>query len=91
MEPKPKTSRVSSKRYRCVHCGAESMISTNHYGEVYSRCDSCAWKRPGQGNRHVCLELVPEGMGAPEPWQLVKLGDICEIVAVDMRKSAPSP
>lgn len=34
------------------------------------------------GQRHVCLEAVPEGMGVPEPWKMVKLGDIADIVEI---------
>jgi DNA-directed RNA polymerase subunit RPC12/RpoP len=70
---------VTSKKYRCAYCGAESMESTNHYGEIYSRCNACAWKRPGQAHRKECIEEKPEGAWVPEPWTLVRLGDIADI------------
>jgi len=81
------TGKITAKRYRCVHCDAESDIATNHYGEVYSRCvnGSCVSRRPVinstyQHPRHTCLEPVPEGMSTPEPWKIVRLGDIVEIL-----------
>lgn len=77
---KPTTSKISYKQYKCTACGYISLRQTNHYGECYPRCKKCGWKRPMEtGQRHVCLEPVPEGMGVPEPWKIVKLGDICEI------------
>ena len=59
------TGKISSKRYRCVHCGHESTMTTNHWGEVYSRCAGCSWKRPGEGDRHECLDPMPEGFTNP--------------------------
>lgn len=56
------------------------MVGTNHYGEIYSRCPSCSWKYPLECGRHVCLEPVPESIGVPEPWKIVKLGDVATIV-----------
>jgi hypothetical protein len=38
------------------------------------------------GQRHICLEAVPEGMGVPAPWKMVKLGDIAEIKEIRLRK-----
>ena len=84
---KPTTGKVTTKRYRCAHCSAEHDVATNHYGEVYSRCpnSSCLSRRPScnstyQPPRHVCLDELPQGMGRPEPWKVVKLGDVLEIV-----------
>jgi hypothetical protein len=34
------------------------------------------------GQVHVCLEPVPVGMGIPEPWKKVKLGDLVNVVNV---------
>jgi DNA-directed RNA polymerase subunit RPC12/RpoP len=74
------TSAYSQKRYRCLDCGHERTVGTNHYGEIYDKCPQCGWKHPLQlGGRHECLEPVPEGMAKPEPWTTVKLGDIAEI------------
>lgn len=70
---------VTTKAYRCVDCGAESQESTNHYGEIYSRCNACAWKRPHGPFRKECIEPKPEGAWIPEPWQVVRLGDIVDI------------
>jgi DNA-directed RNA polymerase subunit RPC12/RpoP len=68
------TGKVSSKRYKCTSCGYESMHSTNHYGDIYPRCTNCGWKHPMEfGQVHKCLEPVPEGWGAPEPWKRVEL------------------
>lgn len=76
------TGPISAKLYECQRCGAQSTISTNHWGETYGRCDKCQWKYPMQmGSVHKCLEPVPEGYGVPEPWTQVKLGDIAEIVS----------
>lgn len=78
---KPTTGKVSPKRYQCSDCGAVETHSTNHWGEIYPRCRSCGWKKPMAGaQRFVCLELCPPTHDLPEPWKLVKLGDIVEIV-----------
>jgi DNA-directed RNA polymerase subunit RPC12/RpoP len=80
-EQKPTTGKYSQKRYRCCDCGHEREVGTNHWGEIYGKCPACGWKQPMRmGGRHECLEPVPEGMGVPEPWIEVKLGDVCEIV-----------
>lgn len=79
-QTKQVTSKYSMKKYRCKSCGFESMHGTNHYGEIYPKCRNCGWKRPFELSQvHECLESVPEGMGIPEPWKMVKLGDIAEI------------
>jgi hypothetical protein len=57
-----------------MSCGQEKEIGTNHWGECYPFCSVC--------QRHtvwVCQEEMPEGYEKPEPWKLVKLGDIAEI------------
>jgi hypothetical protein len=82
-ENKPTTGKYCEKRYKCKECGHEKMIGTNHFGECYSlgnynACPQCPpFKRP---TTWVCAEPLPEGMGTPEPWKMVKLGDIAEIV-----------
>jgi len=73
------TSKVTSKLYRCCHCKHEHQVTTNHYGEVYSPCPKCSWKRPGHPGQHECLEALPEGMAKPEPWKVVALGEIATI------------
>lgn len=76
------TGQYSVKPYKCKECGYEKEIGTNHWGECYSfgnynTCPNCPpWKRP---NTWVCLESPPEGIELPEPWKLVKLGDIVDI------------
>ena len=70
----PTTGRYSGKPYKCVHCGKESKIGTNHWGECYPHCSTC-----NAVTVHVCQEPVPEGMGTLEPWKIVKLKDICDI------------
>jgi hypothetical protein len=45
-EGKPK---VEWRPYRCMNCGKEKMISTNHLGRVSDYCDNCSWK-PSFGN-----------------------------------------
>lgn len=80
MEALKITGRITPKMYKCTDCGYESMHSTNHYGEIYPRCKNCGWKHPlSSGQVHICLESLPEGWGIPEPWKIVKLGDIAEI------------
>lgn len=74
-----KTGKVSHKQYKCTRCGHVSSQQTNHYGETYGPC-VCNWKNPMKGNPvHECLETRPEGWEKPEPWKMVKLGDIAEI------------
>ncbi len=78
------TGKYSQKLYRCTKCEHESLIGTNHWGECYPRCKSCGWKYPLEmGQIHICLEPIPEGYDTPEPWKMVKLGDICEIIEND--------
>ena len=79
-ETKPTTGKHTYKLYRCTECGHESKIGTNHWGKCSPRCPQCGWKRPMEaGQRHVCLEECPLTHGTPEPWETVKLGDICDI------------
>lgn len=40
------TGKYSIKPYECTCCGHEKEIGTNHFGEVYSRCEGCSWKNP---------------------------------------------
>lgn len=76
---RPTTGRISSKPYRCTACGHISQIGTNHWGECYSSCVACSWKRPGQPTVQECLEPPPEGYGIPEKWKIVKLGDLIKM------------
>ena len=77
---KPTISRVSSKLYRCTRCGHKSEISTNHWGECYPTCKNCSWKNPMSPIViHECLELCPETHDKPQPWRVVKLGDVARI------------
>ena len=69
-----KTGRFCDKAYRCASCGKESLIETNHWGQCYPLCSICQ-----STTVHECLESAPIGVGIPEPWRLVKLGDICQI------------
>lgn len=74
------TGKVEVKRYRCCECGHEQQMSTNHYGEVYSRCPRCGWKHPGQSGRHACVEPLPPGWTTPEPWKVVKIAEVATII-----------
>lgn len=74
------TGKISVKEYRCTHCGNVAKQSTNHWGETYGSCSACSWKRPGQATVHECLEALPEGYAKPEPWKIVRLGDICTVM-----------
>ena len=65
------TGKYSHKLYKCSECGHESSLGTNHWGECYPRCPKC-----GKQTIHKCLEPILEGYGIPEPWKMVKLGDI---------------
>ena len=77
-ETKPTTGKYSYNKYKCQKCGREKIIGTNHWGETYQACNvgGC---RPGPSVWH-CLEPTPEGYTKPEPWKLVKLGDIAKII-----------
>lgn len=77
--PLPTTGKISSKPYKCTHCGDVAQTSTNHWGEIYSACKNCSWKRPLEATVKVCLEPVPPGFRTPTPWKIVTLGEICDI------------
>ena len=83
----PTTGHYSHKRYGCSHCGNISTEGTNHWGEMYSRCKSCSWRRPMEATVKVCLELMPDGFTEPEPWPVVRLGDIAEVLFVKRVKA----
>ena len=79
--PKPTTGKYSYKKYRCTRCGREEIHGTNHWGQTYSSCSGCSWKNPMEPIvTWECLEPCPETHDKPEPWKIVKLGDIAEIV-----------
>ena len=81
MPNKPTTGRISAKQYRCTRCGHEETHSTNHWGDIYPRCSGCSWKNPLSPIVVMeCLEPIPEGFAKPEPWRIVKLGDIATVV-----------
>jgi hypothetical protein len=72
------TGKYSVKPYRC-RCGAEKEFGTNHWGEHYSECNVCRIETGHPNGIWTCLEEPPEGVGLPEKWREVKLGDIVEI------------
>lgn len=41
--------KLEYRPYRCMNCGNEQMIQTNHMGEVTAYCQNCSWK-PSFGN-----------------------------------------
>ena len=69
------TGKVTTKNYECCDCGHKHSVSTNHYGEIYSRCPKCSWK-VGQGLKHKCTDPLPKGWTVPEPWKRITLGEI---------------
>lgn len=74
------TGKYSQKRYQCTRCGNIELRGTNHWGEIYPRCNKCSWKNPlDPFPIWKCLEEMPEDYQAPEPWAKVRLGDICTI------------
>ncbi len=75
------TGKYSHKLYKCRTCGHEQMIGTNHWGECYSwgyvnACPSCHWKHSYEPTVWECQEQPPEGYSKPEPWKMVRLGDL---------------
>jgi DNA-directed RNA polymerase subunit RPC12/RpoP len=79
--------KISQKKYRCTKCGFVSYQSTNHYGQIYPRCQNCGWKHPMEmGQAHECLEKLPKGWKRPENWKMVKLGDVAEIKIIKAKK-----
>lgn len=72
----PTTGKAFVKSYKCNGCGAQSRQETNHYGETYGRCRSCG----ANPSVHTCLDPLPVGMARPEPWKIVKLSDVAEII-----------
>jgi len=85
-EQLPTTGKYTHKAYRCKECGHEREVGTNHWGDIYSDCPACSWKRPGQVTVSECLEDMPPGFAKPAPWRIVRLGDIAEI-----RRGIPLP
>ena len=85
---------ITYKTYHCKACGFAKQIQTNHYGECYSlgnynRCPDCRPlppdpKRPQAVDYPVtvwvCDETPPAGEKVPEPWQMVKLGDVVKVI-----------
>ena len=79
----PITGKYTQKLYRCTRCGHEELHGTNHYGEIYPRCNNCSWRNPLQPQAtHICLESLPEGWGTPEPWRFAKLGEVAKVLQV---------
>lgn len=79
-ETKKITGKVTTKTYKCLECNHESQHSTNHYGQIYCRCNNCSWKSPMSPIKAMeCQEPLPEGWERPENWKIVKLGDVVEI------------
>lgn len=75
------TGKVSSKLYKCTECGHTEQQSTNHYGQIYIRCRKCSWKSPMSPIKvYECQEPLPEGWEPPANWNIVKLGDVAEII-----------
>lgn len=77
----PVTGRYTVKLYKCKVCGFSKSIGTNHWGECYSlgsynHCPQCP---PITATVWVCEEKPPKGYGKPEPWRMVKLGDLVKI------------
>ena len=71
----PIFGKYSHKLYTCTKCGTVKKEGTNHWGEIYPYCQKCAKQTTWQ-----CLEPVPEGMSIPEPWAMVRLGDVIEVI-----------
>lgn len=67
--------KIELKLYRCVKCGSEQTISTNHWGECYGRCSGTC----GTESTFQPVETPPEGAWIPEPWKKVRLGDVFKI------------
>ena len=76
MDKLPTTGPVTTKPYMCNKCGNLTHISTNHWGEVYSRCGNCSWKHPMETDSHTCVEELPKGYALPNKWNRVLLSDI---------------
>ena len=70
------TGKYSVKLYKCRKCGKTEKHGTNHWGAIYN---CCGWCRPGFSAVLDCLEAPPKGVGIPEEWKMVKLGDVCTI------------
>lgn len=68
------TGKYSHKKYKCRECNQTELHGTNHWGAIYPFCSNCRtitiWD---------CMEPIPEGYQMPVEWEIVKLGDICEI------------
>lgn len=78
---KARTGKYSVKWYHCRECRYGRQVGTNHWGEVYERCPDCCklvvWD---------CDEPMPEGFEKPEPWRIVKLSEVAEIMSLDPKR-----
>lgn len=70
----PMTGKYTQKLYKCSRCGKKSTHGTNHWGDIYPKCEGCSWKNPLQPfSAHVCLEAPPKGIDIPPPWKITSL------------------
>lgn len=77
MTEKPYTEKVRLKAYTCARCGHEKEMSTNHYGQVYDRCNACSWKHPLEPIvTWECQEEPPPHMQRAPDWTRTTLGGL---------------
>jgi len=80
-EEKKTIGKITHKLYKCIKCGHEQLQGTNHWGQIYSDCPKCQWKRPMEmGSVWECQEPIPDGYSKPEPWVTVKLGNVIKSI-----------
>ena len=70
------TGPRSVKSYKCTHCGHTSQETTNHWGEIYSKCENCSWKRPGQATVKESVQGPPPGYSKPTPWKTLRVAQM---------------
>lgn len=50
---------VGYRKYRCLNCGHEQPIQTNHTGQVIDYCKNCSWKMNWRGDGNYSKDAPP--------------------------------
>ena len=91
-EGKPKRAL---RPYRCMNCGHEKMIQTNHLGRVNDYCENCSWK-PSFGNPDYAIPFGgrtyrPFEYAGPNERTVIQTTEAGRITAREVLSFAPMP
>ncbi len=62
--PEQERPVVAYRKYRCMNCGHEQPVQTNHEGKVINYCNECSWKPSWRGNPEH-HKIKDDGMSIP--------------------------